>query len=72
MDMDSEHPIIRISVCTHSMVLSLVQAVEGFHGVVAVAEYSVAVEDSVVGGNKRSGCMGAIDEAQAINLFSKG
>lgn len=37
----------------HLMALSLAQAVVGFHGVVAVAGFSVAGEGSVVGGNKK-------------------
>lgn len=59
MDMDSERPIIRLTVCTHSMEchsmvsLSMVRssalAVVVSHGVEAEAEYSVAGEGSVVG-----------------------
>jgi hypothetical protein len=48
------------------MALSLGQAVVGFHGVEVVAGYSVAGEGSVVGGNKRSGCMGASMEPVGI------
>jgi len=36
----------------HSTVLSLAQAVGGFHGVEAVAEHLAAGGDSVVGGKK--------------------
>ena len=58
VDMASKHPIIQLPVYTHSMagrlmVLSLVQAVVGFHGVEAVAGFSVAGEGSVVGDNKK-------------------
>jgi hypothetical protein len=56
IDMAFRHPIIHIHlpVCTHSIaghsvVLSLAQAEEGFHGVVAVAGVLVAGEGSVVG-----------------------
>jgi hypothetical protein len=54
-DMASKHLIIRLLVCTHSMVghslvLSLEQAVVASRGVEAVAEYSVVGEGSVVGG----------------------
>ena len=57
VDMASKHPIIQLPVYTHSMagrlmVLSLVQAVAGFHGVEAVAGFSVAGEGSVVGDSK--------------------
>jgi hypothetical protein len=41
------------SMVGHFMVLSLAQAVVGFHGVVAVAGFSVAGEGFVVGGNKK-------------------
>jgi hypothetical protein len=55
MDMASKHPIIRLPVCTHSivshsMVLSLEQGVVASRGVEAVAGHSVAGEGSVVGG----------------------
>jgi hypothetical protein len=41
------------------------QAVVGFHGAVAVVEFLVAGEGSVVGDNKKNcGCMGAIDGTQ--------
>jgi len=58
MDMASNHPIIHLPVCTHSMaghsmVLSLGQAVAGSHGVEAVEESLVAGEGSVVGDNKK-------------------
>lgn len=46
-DMASKHPIIRLPVCTHSMVLSLAQAAVGFHGVEAVAGSLAAGEDFV-------------------------
>jgi hypothetical protein len=56
MDMVSKHPIIRLPVCTpsmvsRSMVLSLAQGVVASRGVEAVAESSVAGEGFVVGGN---------------------
>jgi len=59
-DMVSKHPIIRLPVCTHSMaghsmVLSLEQGVVASRGVEAVAEHSVAAEDSVVGGGNAWG-----------------
>jgi len=54
IDMAFRRPIIHLPVCTHSIVghsvvLSLAQAEEGFHGVVAVAGVLVAGEGSVVG-----------------------
>jgi hypothetical protein len=48
------HPLVDIHpLAGHSMVMALSSgpAVEGFHGVEAVAGYSVAGEGSVVGGN---------------------
>jgi hypothetical protein len=41
------------SMVSHLMLLSSAQAVVGFHGVVAVAGFSVAGEGSVVGDNKK-------------------
>lgn len=60
MDMVSKHPIIRLPVCTrsmvsHPMVLSLAQGVVASRGAEAVAEYSVAGEGSVVGGSNAWG-----------------
>ena len=57
VDMTSKHPIIQLPVYTHSMagrlmVLSLAQAVAGFHGVEAVAGFSVAGEGFVDGNSK--------------------
>lgn len=74
MDMVSEHPITNLSVCAHSMVSrstgpSLEQAVEGFRGVEVVAESSVADEGSVVGGSKKSSCMGASDGTLCLCSF---
>lgn len=58
MDMASKHPIVHLPVYIHSMVgrfmvLSLGQAVEGFHGVEAAAGSSAVGEGSVVGDNKK-------------------
>jgi hypothetical protein len=58
--MASKQPIIHLPVCIHSMVshfmvLSLAQAVAGFHGVVAVAGSLAVVGGSVVGGGKSWG-----------------
>jgi hypothetical protein len=55
-----EPPIIHLPVVIHfmecpSMGPSSVQAVEGFHGVVAVVEYSAVGEGSVVGGGNAWG-----------------
>jgi hypothetical protein len=57
MDMASKHPIIRLLVCTHpmvvhSMVLSLAQGVVASRGAEAAAGPSVAAGDFVVGGAK--------------------
>lgn len=59
MDMVSKQPIIRLLVCTHSMVshsmvLSLAQAAVASHGAEAVAGYSVAGEGFVGGRGKES------------------
>jgi len=55
MGMAFKHAILRLRVCTHLMVghstvLSLGQAVVGFHGAEVVAGSLAAGEDSVVGG----------------------
>jgi hypothetical protein len=50
MDMVSEHPIIHLPVCTHSMVVSLAWAVAAYPGVEAAVESLGAAEGSVVGG----------------------
>lgn len=60
MDMVFEHPIIHLPVCPpsmegHSMGLFSEQAGEGFHGVVAVEEYLVVAEGSVVGSGSMHG-----------------
>lgn len=56
-DMASKHPItqliINLPVCTHSMALSLAQAVVVSHGVEAAAEFLVVGEGSVVGNIKK-------------------
>jgi hypothetical protein len=69
MGMACRHLIINPPVVIHFMEGRLMgpssaQAVEGFHGVVAVVEYSAAGEGFVDG--KRTGCMGVIDGAQGI------
>jgi hypothetical protein len=72
-DMASKHPIIHLPVCTHSMVshfmvLSLAQAVAGFHGVVAVAGSLAVVGGSVVGGGK---AWGNRDGKRGANLYHR-
>ena len=54
-DMVSKRPIIHLPVRTHSMVLSLAQAVVVYHGVEVVAGPLVAGEASVVGGGNAWG-----------------
>jgi hypothetical protein len=60
MDMAPKYPIIQPPVVIHFMEgpfmgLSSGQAVEGFHGVVAVVESSAVGADSVVGGGNAWG-----------------
>jgi hypothetical protein len=69
MGMACGHLIIHPPVVIHFMEgpfmdPSSAQAVEGFHGVVAVVEYSAAGEGFVDGSGKECVAWGAIDEAQ--------
>jgi hypothetical protein len=66
MGMVCGHLIIQTPVVIHFMEGPFMgpssgQAMEGFHGVVAVAESMGAAEGSVVGSGKKSCCMGASD-----------